>query len=120
MLRNLRNDYMVAEQFCEKYGIGYGDAVDKKSKYSVFFMDVDGDEIQCCLSINSGDLTDEHSINSDDIVLFIPLNERDFADEPYVNYDNVVLCIPLNERDLTTNVYNTLFEYCIEHNIITE
>lgn len=89
---------MVAEQFCEKYNLGYGEVVENKSKYSVFFLDVDGDEIQCCLSINSGDLTDE----------------------PYVNYDDIVLFIPLNERDLTTNVYNTLFEYCIEHNIITE
>ena len=91
VLRNWRNDYKAAESFCEKYQFGYGDVIYDKDAYSVFFMDVDGDEIQCCLSKNTGDL----------------------SDNPSVNYNDIVFIIPLNEFDLKTDVYTKLLEYCI-------
>jgi hypothetical protein len=64
----------------------------------VFFQDVDGDEIQCCFSKNTGDL----------------------STEPRVKDEDIVLIIPLNERDLTTDVCEKLMKYCLENNIITK
>lgn len=95
-LRCWKNDYIAVEDFCVKYGLCYGEIVENNAKYSVFFLDVDGDEIQCCLTKNLGDL----------------------SDEPSVNYDDIVLFIPLNELDLKTDVYVKLLEYCLENHII--
>jgi hypothetical protein len=97
-LRCWKDDYAAVEQFCEKYKLCSGEIVENNVPYNVFFTDVDGDEIQCCLSKNSGDLTGE----------------------PMVNYDDIILYIPLNERDLKTDVCAKLLEYCLENNIITK
>jgi hypothetical protein len=95
-LRNWRTDIQLVEDFCKINDICFGHIVYDESKYSIFFEDVDGDEIQCCLSINSGDLTDE----------------------PLVKQEDIVLIIPLNELDLKTNVCEKLEKYCLENNII--
>ena len=69
--RNWRNDYKVIEDFCEKYGLCCGDIVYNNNKYSVFFLDTDGDEIKCCISKNTGDLSDEPCVKYSDIILHI-------------------------------------------------
>ena len=95
--RNWRNDYKAAEEFCEKYGLCCGDVVYNNNKYSVLFLNTDGDEIECCISKNTGDL----------------------SNEPSVKYSDIILQIPLNERDLSTDLYQKLLEYCLANNIIT-
>jgi hypothetical protein len=89
-------DFSQAKEFCEKYQFSYGHTVYNESKYSVFFIDVDGDEIVCYLSINTGDLKTR-----------------------LVNYDDIVLSIPLNILNLSTNVYEELEKYCLENKIIS-
>jgi len=96
--RSWSDDWAAVEAFCTKYGFGYGNVVENEEKYSVFFEYTDGDEMQCYLSQNSGDLTTE----------------------PTVKYEDIVLIIPLNERDLKTDVCEKLMKYCLENNIITK
>jgi hypothetical protein len=93
-LRCWKEDYAAVEMFCEKYGLCYGEIVENNASYNVFFTDVDGDEIECCLSKNSGDF-----------------------EEQRVNYTDIVLYIPLNERDLKTDVCAKLLEYCLANNV---
>jgi hypothetical protein len=77
-LRCWRDDYRIAEEFCEKYGLSYEDrCLDHCEPYSVFFIDVDGDEICCCVSKNTKKSFDKCFVHEEDIVLYIPLNERD-------------------------------------------
>jgi hypothetical protein len=97
-LRCWYDDYTAVEVFCAKYRFGYGEVVEDSADYSAFFQDVDGDEIQCCFSKNTGDL----------------------STEPLVKDEDIVLIIPLNERDLTTDVCEKLLNYCLENNIITK
>jgi hypothetical protein len=97
-LRCWKDDYVAVEKFCEKYELCCGEIVENNAPYNVFFTDVDGDEIQCCLSKNKGDL----------------------SGEPMVNYADIVLYIPLNERDLKTDICEKLMKYCLENNIITK
>ena len=95
-LRCWKNDYQIVEAFCEKYGMCYGEIVYNRVKYNIFFNDVDGDEVECCLSENTGD----------------------FRDEPYVKYNDIILYIPLNERDLHTDVETELMKFCLAKGII--
>ena len=97
-LRCWKDDWKAVEEFCAKYGLGYGNVVEDGEKYSVFFEYTDGDEMQCYLSMNTGDL----------------------SDSPTVKYEDIVLIIPLNEKDLTTDVYAELLKYCLENNVITK
>ena len=96
-LRNWRTDMMVAEEFCEKYGLCYQDVLDGQEPYSVFFIDVDGDEICCCVSKNTEKSFERGTVDESDIILYIPLNERDFK----------------------TDLHQVLFDYCSENGIIT-
>ena len=75
-LRCWKKDYEIVETFCEKYGMCYGEIVYESAKYNIFFNDVDGDEVECCLSENTGDLSDKPCVKYTDIILYIPLNER--------------------------------------------
>ena len=95
-LRCWKDDYKAVREFCEKYEFCYGEIVENEAKYNVYFTDVDGDEIECCLSKNTGDL----------------------SGEPLVKYSDIVLYIPLNERDLTTDVCAKLLEYCLANDFI--
>ena len=95
-LRCWKDDYKAVEDFCEKYRICYGEIVFNGSIYNIFFTDVDGDEVECCLSRNTGDL----------------------SEEPCVKYTDIVLYIPLNERDLKTDVCAKLLEYCLANDVI--
>ena len=95
-LRCWKDDYKAVEEFCEKYGLCYGEIVYDGSRYNVFFTDSDGDEVECCLSKNTGDL----------------------RKEPSVKYTDIVLYIPLNERDLKTDVCVKLMEYCLANDVI--
>jgi len=95
-LRCWKDDYKAVEEFCEKYGLCYGEIVYDGSRYNVFFTDSDGDEVECCLSKNTGDL----------------------RKEPSVKYTDIVLYIPLNERDLKTDVCAKLMEYCLANDVI--
>ena len=96
-LRCWRDDYRIAEEFCEKYGLSYEEqCLDNREPYSVFFIDVDGDEICCCVSKNT---------------------EKSF-DKGFVHEEDIVLYIPLNERDLVKDLHQELFEFCIRNNII--
>jgi hypothetical protein len=95
-LRCWRDDYRIAEEFCEKYGLSYEDrCLDHCEPYSVFFIDVDGDEICCCVSKNT---------------------ERSF-EKGFVQEEDIVLYITLNERDLVTDLHNKLLEFCIRNDI---
>jgi hypothetical protein len=77
-LRCWRDDYRIAEEFCEKYGLSYGEQyLDNREPYSVFFIDVDGDEVCCCVSKNTEISFEKGIVQEEDIVLYIPLNERD-------------------------------------------
>ena len=96
-VRCWQDDWKAVEEFCAKYGLGYGNVVEDGEKYSIFFEYTDGDEMQCYLSKNTGDL----------------------SDSPKVKYEDIVLIIPLNERNLTTDVYAELLKYCLENNVIT-
>ena len=96
-LRCWRDDFRIAEEFCEKYGLCYQDSLVNREPYSVLFFDADGDEICCCISKNT---------------------EKSF-DKDTVDYEDIVLYIPLNERDLKTNLHQVLFDYCSENGIIT-
>jgi hypothetical protein len=96
-LRCWYDDFNAVEAFCLKYGFGYGEVVYDSAEYSVFFQDVDGDEIQCCFSKNTGDL----------------------STEPHVKDEDIVLIIPLNERDLKTDVCEKLMKYWLENQIVT-
>lgn len=96
-LRCWKDDYAAVEKFCEKYELCCGEIIYNNASYNVFFLDVDGDEIECCLSKNS----------------------RDLSGEPLVNYTDIVLHIPLNERDLKTDVCAKLLEYCLANNVIS-
>ena len=95
-LRCWKEDHKIAKDFCEKYDFCYGEFVENEIKYNIFFSDVDGDEIECCLSKNSGDL----------------------SGEPLVKYSDIVLYIPLNERDLKTDLHAELLKYCLANNFI--
>ena len=104
-LRCWQDDWTAVEEFCAKYGLGYGNVVENGEKYSIFFEYTDGDEMQCYLSMNSS----------------VPdMNTEDLSDGPTVKYEDIVLIIPLNERDLTTDVYAELLKYCLENNVITK
>jgi len=96
-LRCWGDDLRVAQEFCEKYGLCYTDELDNMEPYSVLFIDVDGDEICCCVSKNT---------------------EKSF-EKGIVDEDDIVLYIPLNERDLKTDLHQVLFVYCSENGIIT-
>jgi len=76
-LRCWKKDYEIVEAFCEKHGMCYGEIVYENAKYNIFFNDVDGDEVECCLSENTGKLSDEYCVKYTDIILYIPLNEHD-------------------------------------------
>ena len=95
-LRNWKKDYEIAEAFCEKYGMCYGEIIYEGARYNIFFSDVDGDEVECCLSENTGDL----------------------RDEPCVKYTDILLYIPLNERNLHTDVEAELLKFCLAKGII--
>ena len=95
-LRNWKKDYEIVEAFCEKHGMCYGEIIHKNAKYNIFFNDVDGDEVECCLSENTGDL----------------------SDEPYVKYTDIILYVPLNERNLKTDIEAELLKFCVEKGII--
>ena len=95
-LRCWKDDYAETEHFCETHGFSFGDFIEKGEKYSVFFLDVDGDEVECCLSVNHN--------NTSDIV----------------NFEDIVFQIPLNELDLTTKVCEKLLEYCMKNGIIKD
>ena len=77
-LRCWRDDYRIAEEFCKKYGLSYQECLYDCEPYSVFFIDVDGDEICCCVSKNTKKSFEKGIVHEEDIVLYIPLNERDF------------------------------------------
>jgi len=94
-LRCWRDDWRIAEEFCEKYGLSYQECLDDREPYYVFFLDTDGDEICCCVSKNS---------------------EKSFENR-IVYYEDIVLTIPLNERDLTTDLYKKLLEFCTKNEI---
>ena len=96
-LRNWRTDWRIAEEFCEKYGLGYLDGLANREPYSVLFFDADGDEICCCISKNT---------------------EKSF-DKEMVDYEDIIHYIPLNELDLKTDLHQVLFDYCSENGIIT-
>jgi len=96
-LRCWRDDWRIAEEFCEKYGLGYQECLDNREPYSVFFLDTDGDEICCCVSKNS---------------------EKSF-ENGIVYYEDIVLTISLNERDLVTDLHKELFEFCSKNEIIS-
>jgi hypothetical protein len=96
-LRSWRNDWNIAEEFCEKYGLCYDEILYGRESYSVFFIDVDGDEICCCLSKNTEKSFEKGAVVEDDIILYIPLNERDFI----------------------TDLNKVLFEFCSNNGIIT-
>jgi len=124
-LRCWKEDYAAVEMFCEKYGLCYGEIVENNASYNVFFTDVDGDEIECCLSKNSGDLSGGFSVGSPQRGLQ-PCTTKGGAEEPRsgiekeeqrVNYTDIVLYIPLNERDLKTDVCAKLLEYCLANNV---
>ena len=95
-LRCWKKDYEIVEAFCEKYGMCYGEIVYESAKYNIFFNDVDGDEVECCLSENTGDL----------------------SDKPCVKYTDIILYIPLNERNLKTDVEAELLKFCRAKGII--
>jgi hypothetical protein len=95
-LRCWKKDYEIAEAFCEKYGMCYGEIVYESAKYNIFFNDVDGDEVECCLSENTGDL----------------------SDKPCVKYTDILLYIPLNERNLHTDIETELLKFCRAKGII--
>jgi len=96
-LRCWRDDYRIAEEFCEKYGLCYQECLDHREPYSVFFIDVDGDEICCCVSKNT---------------------EKSF-EKGIVHEEDIVLYIPLNERDLKKDLYQKLLEFCTKNDIIS-
>lgn len=106
-----KDDYKAVEAFCEKYGLCYGNIVYDNAQCNVFFTEVDGDEVECCLSKNGGDLG-------------VPVvNKADsrnnlFSGKQTVKYTDIVLYIPLNERDLTTDVCAKLLEYCLANGLI--
>jgi len=95
-LRCWRDDYRIAEEFCEKYGLSYEACLYDREPYSVFFIDVDGDEICCCVSINT---------------------EKSF-EKGIVHEEDIVLYIQLNERDLVKDLYMELLEFCLTNDII--
>jgi len=95
-LRNWKKDYEIAEAFCEKYGMCYGEIVYEGARYNIFFSDVDGDEVECCLTENTGDL----------------------RADPRVKYTDILLYIPLNERNLHTNIEKELTKFCLAKGIV--
>ena len=96
-LRPWRTDWKIAEEFCEKYGLCYQEVLDVREPYSVFFIDVDGDEIWCCISKNTNKSFERGIVDEDDIIHYIPLNER----------------------NLVTDLHNELFDFCVKNGIIT-
>jgi len=97
-LRCWRDDRRIAEEFCEKYGLSYQECLDHREPYSVFFIDVDGDEICCCVSKNT---------------------EKSF-EKGFVQEEDIVLYISLNERDLVKDLHQELFEFCTKNDIIKD
>jgi hypothetical protein len=71
------DDFAAVEQFCAKYGLGWGQVVEHEEKFSVFFIDEDTDAIQCCMTKNVGDLSGKPSVDHEYIIVFIPMNEMD-------------------------------------------
>ena len=116
-LRCWYDDWAATEAFCKKYGFGYGEVVYDSADYSIFFQDVDGDEIQCCFSKNSSVIDQQIQLLGSKIP---DKNTGDLSTEPLVKDEDIVLIIPLNERDLTTDVCAELLKYCLENNIITK
>lgn len=96
-LRSWRTDRQIVEDFCEKYGLCDQEVLDGREPYSVFFIDVDGDEICCCVSKNTEKSFERGAVDEDDIILYIPLNELDHK----------------------TDLHKELFEFCSNNGIIT-
>ena len=96
-LRCWRDDYRIAEEFCKKYGLSYQECLYDCEPYSVFFIDVDGDEICCCVSKNTKKSFEKGIVHEEDIVLYIPLNER----------------------DLKKDLHEELLEFCVRNDIVT-
>jgi len=95
-LRCWKDDYNAVETFCQTYEMCYGEIVYDEARCSIFFLDVDGDQVDCCLTINSGNL----------------------KGEPSVKYGDIVFRVELNEQDLKTDVSAELLKYCLSHNLI--
>ena len=105
ILRCWFDDYTAVEKFCETHGFGFGDIIENGEKHSVLFLDMDGDDVECCLSMNDDDT---HK------------NDDDNTNLNVVKMENIVFRIPLNAHDLKTNVCEKLLKYCIKHGIIVK